>query len=193
MRAWNIMVSAIGCQSCAGVNSLLKLIPAAVIGRQIRRGGPWKDVAFSDEPGHLKSQKPLIITKRKLVGFVKKFGKYITKIMAVECTKIITEADQTFCVGTQVNLNKSINGVRWVCRWINWTSEVLNIHPRTNGLSHASLINSARHECTRDVLSTDCPTLSNADSPLDLRGVNIEYVPKGFNICFGDVDITYVL
>ena len=97
---------------------------------------------------------------------------------AVEWTKIITEVDQTFCVLAPVNLNKSINGVCWVCGWINWKSEVLNIYPLTKGLSHASLINSARHECTRDVLSADCPTFSNTDSPLDLRGVNIEYVPK---------------
>ena len=96
--------------------------------------------------------------------------------MAVECTKIITEADQTFCVGAQVNLNKSINGVRWVCGWINWTSEVLNIHPRTKGLSRASLINSARHECTRDVLSADCPTLSNTDSPRTVRWIYAESI-----------------
>ena len=106
--------------------------------------------------------------------------------MAVEWTKIKTEVDQTFCVRAQLNWDKGISRVGWVRRWINWTTEVLNIHPLTKGLSRASLTNAARHECTRDVLSADCPTLSNTDSPTlsntdSLRTVRWIYVESILN------------
>ena len=71
-----------------------------------------------------------------------------------------------------INLNKSINGVRWVCGWINWTSEVLNIQPE----QRASAAPASLTRLGMSALGTVCPRMVQPLATWTVRWIYAESI-----------------